>query len=191
MITTIVAFLFIAIYFATDRLFRPDRQAQQLTLEESDRKSTYILLLAYAISILALLISFLLNQLNIGRLAGAGTIGWPGIALMALGIALRAWATRVLGRFYTRTLVTATGHQIVQQGPYRLVRHPGYSGSLLVWIGAGLATANWIIIALVALTCITAYLFRIHSEEAMLTGQFGQAYADYARRTRRLIPYLF
>ena len=110
---------------------------------------------------------------------------------MILGITLRLWATRVLGRFYTRTLLTTIDHRIVQEGPYRLVRHPGYSGSLLVWIGAGLATTNWIVFVIVTLVCCSSYLYRIHSEETMLRAKFGQAYDQYIQRTHRLIPYIF
>jgi protein-S-isoprenylcysteine O-methyltransferase len=72
-----------------------------------------------------------------------------------------------------------------------LVRHPGYSGSLLVWIGAGMAVSNWIALTLVTLVCLIAYIYRIRSEEAMLVARFGQEYEEYRRRTKRLIPYLY
>ncbi len=191
MVSTIAAFLLIIIYFVTDKRFRTDKSAQQLTLSASDRSSTSYLLVAYGISILLLLISPLLNLLHVARYNPSSDWGWLGILLMLLGIGLRAWATRVLGRFYTRTLVTTADHRVVQEGPYRLIRHPGYTGSLLVWIGAGLAVTNWLVFALVALICVTAYLYRIRSEEAMLTADLGQAYLDYRQRTKRLIPYIF
>ncbi len=87
--------------------------------------------------------------------------------------------------------MTTAGHHIVQEGPYRLIRHPGYSGSLLVWIGAGLVTSNWIVLIVVTLVCISAYLYRIRSEEAMLVAEFGEEYENYIRRTRRLIPFVY
>lgn len=110
---------------------------------------------------------------------------------MALGIALRAWSTRVLGRFYTRTLLITPNHHIVQDGPYKLVRHPGYSGSLLVWVGAGLAVSNWIVFLIITLVSFIAYIYRIQSEEAMLIAEFGGEYEEYIRRTKRLIPYVY
>src|SRR5258708_1479204 len=58
---------------------------------------------------------------------------------MIIGLTLRVWAAQVLGRFYTRTLRTTDKQRIVQSGPYHLIRHPGYLGTILIWIGAGLA----------------------------------------------------
>ena len=71
------------------------------------------------------------------------------------------------------------------------MRHPGYSGSLLVWIGAGLAVSNWIVFAAVTLVCVIAYIYRMRSEEAMLVSRFGKEYEEYIRRTKRLIPYVY
>ncbi len=191
MASTLAAYLMVVIYFATDTRFRTDEKARQLTLDERDQKSTLYLVLAYGVSILFLLLALLFSRFGLGQVQAAWFFGWIGVALMAAGIILRAWATRVLGRFYTRTLVTTTDHREVQEGPYKLVRHPGYSGSLLVWIGAGVATSNWIVFAVITLVCLTAYLYRIHSEEAMLSANFGKEYEDYMHRTRRLIPYIY
>ncbi len=189
--TTILAYLLIFVFFASDRFIRRDEKARSLNFTESDRKSTYFIVLAYTISILLLLFALLLNGLRLGELKAAEWLGWIGVLMMVSGIALRAWATRTLGRFYTRTLLTTDEHRIVQEGPYKLVRHPGYSGSLLVWIGAGLATTNWIIFVLVTLVCCGAYFYRMRSEEAMLSMTFGEEYRDYIRKTRRLIPFIY
>ncbi len=191
MAATFAAYALVFVFFASDRFVRRDQEARKVKVDESDRRSTYILLLAYGISILLLLLALLLNYFRIGQLKVGPVFGWMGVLLMAAGIALRAWATRTLGRFYTRTLLTAISHRVVQDGPYRLVRHPGYSGSLLVWIGAGAATSNWIILILVALVCVGAYFYRIQSEEAMLITAFGKEYRDYIQKTHRLIPYIY
>ena len=191
MAATVAAYLLVIIYFASDRRFRTDKNARQLTLDETDRKSTFYLLLAYGISILFLLLALLFNYFHLGLVEVGWFFGWIGVVVMVLGISLRAWATRVLGRFYTRTLLTTPDHRVVQEGPYKLVRHPGYSGSLLVWIGAGVATTNWIVLAVVTVVCCAAYLYRIQSEEVMLMASFGTEYEEYRRRTRRLIPFIY
>ena len=138
-----------------------------------------------------LLLAPLFNYLHFGRLGAGGFPGWLGVLLMALGMALRAWSTRVLGRFYTRTLLITPDQRVVQEGPYRLVRHPGYVGSLLVWIGASLAVSNWIVSLMVTLASFIAYIYRSQSEEAMLIARFGEEYEEYIRRTKRLIPFLY
>jgi protein-S-isoprenylcysteine O-methyltransferase len=58
---------------------------------------------------------------------------WTGLEL-----ALKTWAVRTSGRFDTRTLRSASDQSVTDSGPYRLVRHPGYLGALLLWIGFGL-----------------------------------------------------
>jgi len=189
--STIAAYLLVFVYFASDARLRKSEKARSVVLDESDRKSTYRLVQAFGISILCLLLALLLNYFHIGSLPAGWFPGWFGVLLMVLGITLRAWATRGLGRFFTRTLLIDAGHQVVHEGPYKLVRHPGYSGSLLVWIGAGLAVSNWVAFVIVTLVCLIAYIYRIQSEEAMLIARFGKEYEEYSRRTKRLIPYLY
>ena len=110
---------------------------------------------------------------------------------MSGGIALRVWAIRTLGRFYTRTLRTAPQQELVREGPYRVLRHPGYLGDIVMWAGATLATSNWLVAAVTVPLMFAAYCFRIGTEEQMLREAFGEEYARYRGRTWRLIPFLF
>lgn len=122
---------------------------------------------------------------------GAGGMAVPNVVgptVMVLGLGLRIWAARVLGRFYTRTLRVVGDQTLVRTGPYRLVRHPGYLGDLVMWIGFGLAAANWLVMAAVAATMAFAYRRRIRSEEAMLLASLGEPYRAYMRASWRLIP---
>ena len=95
----------------------------------------------------------------------------------------------VLGRFYTRTLVTLSDQTLVRREPYRRIRHPGYLGSLLVWVGASLALAPPPIAAMVAVILIRTYARRIRHEEHMLSERFGPACAAYCERSWRLVPF--
>ncbi len=152
----------------------------------ADRGSTRLLLGSYAAAVL----------LNLAfSLAGVGQVStgwrWIGVAVIVVGLALRAWGMRTLGRFCTRTLRTSEDQRVVQEGPYRLIRHPGYLGSLLVWVGYSLGLGNWIAMILVAALLLTAYGWRINTEEKLLVEVFGGEYTDYQRRTHRLVPYVF
>jgi protein-S-isoprenylcysteine O-methyltransferase Ste14 len=97
---------------------------------------------------------------------------------------------RTLGGFYTRTLRAAQGQQVVDTGPYRVVRHPGYSGALLVWIGLSLASRSVPATVVVAGLMGRAYRRRIAAEEHLLRSALP-GYADYCRRTRKLIPFVW
>jgi protein-S-isoprenylcysteine O-methyltransferase len=141
----------------------------------------------------AMLAAPLLNRLRLGclpsKVATAPT--WSGVVAMLAGLTIRVWAMRVLGASYTRTLRTTTEQHLVTVGPYRLIRHPGYLGTLLVWIGGGMATANWIVAMAIALGLGRAYRSRLQAEEEMLAATFGDAYPGYASRTWRLVPFIY
>ena len=112
-----------------------------------------------------------------------------GVALMVAGIALRRRAIRVLGEYFTTAVATRGGQQVVQRGPYRLVRHPSYAACLLTLLGYCLAFTNWL--AFLALVpAALGFGYRIRVEEAVLTEALGEPYRAYMRRTKRLIPYL-
>jgi protein-S-isoprenylcysteine O-methyltransferase len=114
-----------------------------------------------------------------------------GLVCMAVGLAVRAWAMATLGRHYTRTLRTLDEQQVVDRGPYRFVRHPGYTGSILVWLGYALALGNWIATAITVVLLTAVYLWRMNAEEALLQRSFGDRYADYQLRTKRLLPFVY
>lgn len=137
-------------------------------------------------------------------LAIYGMFAWPqfaygisilsysvGALLFALGIGLRWWSIIHLGRFFTVDVAIAKDHKVVSDGPYRLVRHPSYSGALLAFLALGLLVHNWLA-ALVLVVPITAmFLWRMKVEEHALSAALGTAYTDYMARTKRLIPFLY
>jgi len=113
------------------------------------------------------------------------------IPLFASGLALRSYAVATLGRLFTTRVAVHRDHTFVQSGPYRWVRHPGYGGLLMAFLGTGIAMGDWL--ALLALICPIAYAFqlRIDIEEHALTERFGRAYLNYCRQTKRLIPWIY
>jgi protein-S-isoprenylcysteine O-methyltransferase len=113
-----------------------------------------------------------------------------GLALIWAGMALRIWAILVLGRFFRTTVFVQAEHKLVETGPYRLLRHPSYTGTLLSLLGIGLALGNWIAVALLTLGPLPAYSYRIAVEERALRARFGPQYEAFARDRWRLIPFL-
>jgi protein-S-isoprenylcysteine O-methyltransferase Ste14 len=111
-----------------------------------------------------------------------------GIAMLLVGIAIRGLAASSLGAYYTLDLGTQADQTIRDQGLYRWVRHPGYTGTLIALLGIGFALGSWAAALALALV-VPGLVARIRSEEQMLNRAFGQAYAKYCAVTRwRLIP---
>ncbi|WP_329562356.1 methyltransferase family protein [Kitasatospora sp. NBC_01266] len=165
---------------------RDDAAAGSWRADTRDQGSTRLLMACY---LAAVLVNVAFGFASFGQLPSA--VRWLGIATLVAGLALRAWGMRTLGRFYTRTLRTVAEQRVVQEGPYRLIRHPGYCGSLLVWAGASLGLGSWPAALIVAALLTAAYTWRINAEERLLVATLGPAYVEYRRHSKRLVPYLY
>jgi protein-S-isoprenylcysteine O-methyltransferase len=119
------------------------------------------------------------------------TAGIVGLAMIVLGIVVRMWAIATLRQFFTVNVTLREGHTLIRRGPYRWIRHPSYTGSLLSFYGFALAIENvWA--ALVVIVPITyAFFVRMRVEEAVLRGAFPEEYPAYERETRRLVPFVY
>jgi protein-S-isoprenylcysteine O-methyltransferase Ste14 len=114
-----------------------------------------------------------------------------GIMLILLGVALRWWAILTLGRYFTLDVAVRSTQAVVQSGPYCLVRHPAYSGTLLTLLGTGLALANCASLVALLAGGLVGLLYCVRVEERTLAAALGQPYVDYVRPTKRFIPFLF
>ncbi|MFI5360822.1 MAG: methyltransferase family protein [Elusimicrobiota bacterium] len=116
---------------------------------------------------------------------------WAGTILAVGGTVFRQWAIRTLGRFFTRSVRVSSDQPVVQDGPYRWVRHPSYTGSILAAAGIGLALGNALSLACLAVAFLAGFGYRIHVEEAALVEALGEPYREYRSRTKRLIPFVW
>ncbi len=114
---------------------------------------------------------------------------WSGAALVALGLGFAVWARVHLAGNWSGTVTLKQGHSLTRTGPYRLVRHPIYTGILLAILGSAIAEAEPRGLVALALI-IAAFLRKIAIEERFLTAQFGDAYARYRAEVPALIPAL-
>jgi protein-S-isoprenylcysteine O-methyltransferase Ste14 len=116
---------------------------------------------------------------------------WLGIVLMGAGIVLRLYAMKVLGRSFTTSVAVAPEQTVIEAGPYRLIRHPSYTGILITLLGLGLSlTNNWLSLLVIMGCALIGFSYRIRVEEHVLKAHLGQRYQEYMRRTKRLIPFV-
>ena len=114
-----------------------------------------------------------------------------GLGILAAGASFRIWAVLTLGRFFTPQVTIQEGHRVVQNGPYRFLRHPSYTGGLIGLLGLAVALGSWLGVLAVVLLPLAGILVRIHVEEAVLLAALGAEYREYAARTSRLVPGLW
>jgi len=112
------------------------------------------------------------------------------IALAAGSVALTFWSVRTLGRQWALAARLVEAHELVTGGPYRYIRHPSYLGMMLGLVGWALVFRSFVGL-LAAVLGLRVLNERIESEERMLASEFGDAYADYRRRTWRLVPWVY
>ncbi|MFW6198491.1 MAG: methyltransferase family protein, partial [Acidobacteriota bacterium] len=93
-----------------------------------------------------------------------------------------------IGSNISETVLTRDGQELVVAGPYRRVRHPLYSAGLLLLAGVGLATDSAALLVLDALVACLMLGMIIPREEELLLERFGDQYAEYRRRSGRLLP---
>jgi protein-S-isoprenylcysteine O-methyltransferase len=111
--------------------------------------------------------------------------------LIVVGFALRLWAILYLGKFFTVDVAIHSEHRVVQDGPYRFVRHPSYSAAMIAMTGIACLTFNWLGFVAIVVGCLAAFMIRISVEENALMSSLGDEYRRYAARTKRLIPWIF
>ena len=117
-------------------------------------------------------------------------IGWSGAAIALAGVLLRLWAVIALRERYTRTLLVHEDHTIERDGPYRIVRHPGYLGSLLFFNGIALSSCSAAVLTSSIAVTVAAYSYRISVEDKMLIKEFGEEYRRYCQDVWGLVPFI-
>lgn len=111
--------------------------------------------------------------------------------MLAIGsVAFCAAAVRVLGKHWSLQARVVEGHQLITQGPYRIVRNPIYTGMLGMLIATGLAVSHWMGLIAGLIVFGLGTFIRVRSEEKLLRETFGAEWNDYARRIRAVIPFL-
>jgi protein-S-isoprenylcysteine O-methyltransferase Ste14 len=134
-------------------------------------------------------IAFLFHSQNWGWVSQP--VANIGAVLMLIGVALRLWSNQVLGRYFSTVVSVESNQMLIKSGPYKLIRHPAYTGSLLTFVSFGIALNSWIASCIILFMLSTSFIYRIHIEEKALISHFHSAYEEYSRSTWRLIPYIW
>jgi protein-S-isoprenylcysteine O-methyltransferase Ste14 len=116
-------------------------------------------------------------------------IQYCGVGLTCLGVAITIWARYCLGEYWSSRVTLKVGHQIIRSGPYAYVRHPLYTGILTALTGTALVVGQWRGV-LAVLLALAAFWRKASSEEALLSTEFGDRYAEYREQTGFLTPRL-
>jgi protein-S-isoprenylcysteine O-methyltransferase Ste14 len=167
-----------------NRLVR-SKNANSKELDKNSLSLIWIAIIASMTSGVLIAIYWAAPMINTNLLLYLGSV------LILVGMIIRFIAIRTLGKFFTVNLAVHGNHSLIKTGLYKHIRHPSYSGSLLSFVGFGLSLNNWISLIIILVPILVTFINRINIEEKLLFEQFGSAYEDYKKSTKRLIPMIY
>ena len=177
------------IYLVSEILLNLTRRSRSKTGTKQDRSTLGIIWLVIAVSIMAGV--FVAQNFQAAALPHGRMFATAGVVLFVAGLILRWWAIITLGRFFTVDVTIEKDHDLVERGPFRIVRHPSYTGVLLAFVGLGLSLGNWAALLVILLPIGAAFIHRMNVEEDALLRALGSRYAEYMKRTKRLVPFIY
>jgi protein-S-isoprenylcysteine O-methyltransferase Ste14 len=113
-----------------------------------------------------------------------------GLLAVLMGVAFSVWARLMLGDNWSNRVTVKENHTLVRRGPYRIVRHPIYSGILLGMLGSALQRGGIRCFAGV-LICGFSFWLKTQAEERFMVQSFGEEYLQYRRKVKALAPFIF
>ncbi|WP_273832426.1 methyltransferase family protein [Guptibacillus sedimenti] len=165
------------------------KRGKKSTESSSSEKRSFVLILSM-IS-LAIVGSIIFSERNLFVFNESPFTELLGLILYGSGIGLRYWGIQELGRFFSRNVIVEQKVDLVSSGPYRLLRHPLYTGLLLTLVGLPIYIGTWGGGILSFLLLVPALLYRIRIEERMLFDSVGKTYHEWGKERYRLLPFIY
>lgn len=129
------------------------------------------------------------HPFNVRILPANEVVQWIAVILCIAGLAFCFWARAILGRNWSGTITFKEGHELIERGPYRLVRHPIYTGLMAMFLATAIAVGQAAGIVAVILAFISFWI-KLGAEEKLMLQQFPDQYRSYQQRVKRIIPFV-
>lgn len=153
-----------------------------------DKGSLWLLYISVSIGYF---LSFSIEATKIGRIYNWDIFFIIGIVLFVIGLIIRIHSILTLRQFFTYSVTKVENHKLIETGLYKIIRHPGYLGQLVIFLGISISLSNWLSIILMMIPVAIGYIYRIMIEEKFMIEQIGENYLNYMQRTKRLIPMIY
>ncbi len=165
------------------------RQRKSNKVTASDDRGSLRLL--YILITVGFFLSFAIGTTKLGRIYHWNTFFAMGMSLFGIGLMIRIYSILTLRQFFTYSVAKLENHEIIETGLYKFIRHPGYLGQIIIFLGISISISNWISILAMMVPITLAYLYRIKVEERFMLEHLGDNYLNYQNRTKRLLPLVF
>jgi protein-S-isoprenylcysteine O-methyltransferase Ste14 len=153
-----------------------------------DKGSLWVLYISITIGYI---LSFSIGSTRIGRIYHWDTFFGIGVVMVVLGLIVRIQSMVTLNNNFTYSVSKVEGHKLVESGIYKKIRHPGYLGQLIIFVGISVSMSNWLSVLFMVIPISIGYNYRVNVEERFMLEQFGQDYLNYKNRTKKIIPMIY
>jgi protein-S-isoprenylcysteine O-methyltransferase Ste14 len=184
----IIVFSYLYGFFEIFMGVRQRRKRKRNIINKGDRGSFLLLFILIAVGYT---LSFYFAATRIGRIYHWNAFFAIGAVMIIVGLIIRITAIMTLKEHFTYTVTKIENHELIESGLYKSIRHPGYLGQMIVIIGTSVSLSNWLSILFMIIPVVFGFIYRINVEESFMIEQMGEKYADYQKRTKRLIPAIY
>lgn len=185
----IIIIIAVSYLYGFFEVFMNIRQRSKNHMTTSGDKGSLWLL--YILISVGFALSFSIGATRIGRIYHWNTLFVIGMGLVVIGFVIRIHSILTLKQFFTYSVAKVENHKIIESGLYKFIRHPGYLGQLIIFIGISTSISNWLSVLFMMIPIASGYLYRIKIEERFMIEQLGKDYLDYQERTKRIIPAIY
>ena len=185
-----IIFIFISlVWIISEVILARVKHSKTEDSKELDKSSLRFL---WTTIIICIFIGVFLGLSGIGFISAKSyLISKVGLLFIVLGLIVRWTAILTLKKYFTVNVYILKDHRIIDKGVYKFIRHPAYAGSLLSFLGLGLAFSNWLSTLVIFIPILIAFIYRIRVEEKALVQAFGEEYTNYSKATKRLVPMIY
>lgn len=184
-IILIVAISYLYGFFEVFMNFR--QKSKNYSTPSSDKNSIWWL---YSLITLGYALSFYVGASKTGRIHSWNLFFAIGMALFVIGLMIRIHSILTLKQYFSYSVAKLDNQKLIDSGLYKFIRHPGYLGQLIIFLGISVSLSNWISIAAMMIPVAFGYAYRISVEEKFMVEQFGKDYLDYRSHTKKLFPFV-
>jgi protein-S-isoprenylcysteine O-methyltransferase Ste14 len=185
----IIIIIAVSYLYGFFEVFMNLRQRSKIKVTTTSDKSSLWWL--YGLITLGYALSFSIGATKIGRIYYWNTFFAIGMALVVIGLMIRIHSILTLKQYFTYSVAKVENHKIIETGLYKFIRHPGYLGQLIIFIGISTSISNWLSVLAMMIPITLGYLYRINIEERFMFKQLGQDYLNYQKRTKIIIPMIY
>jgi protein-S-isoprenylcysteine O-methyltransferase Ste14 len=165
------------------------RQRSRGKIASSGDKGSLWLL--YGLITIGYALAFAIGATKTGRIYYWNTYFAIGMTLIVIGLMIRVHSILSLKQYFTYSVARVENQKLIETGLYKFIRHPGYLGQLVIFIGISTSLSNWLSILVMMIPVTLGYLYRISVEERFMSEQLGEDYLKYQARTKKIIPMLY